>query len=204
MDILPADGKGIERALSTLRDGGIIAHATETCYGFACDVTSLGAVANLFALKNRPFTSPVSALFASIDEAKKYVEWNDEAERLARKYLPGPLTLILPQQADAPQRLYATPLQPTTSNLPVTIGLRISSLSLAQQLVSAFGKPLTTTSANLHGQPNPYSVQDIVAQFKNQVIQPDLILDSGTIPQTPPSTVIDLTEQGKVKRKGQV
>ncbi|MFA6039671.1 MAG: L-threonylcarbamoyladenylate synthase [Candidatus Peribacteraceae bacterium] len=203
MDILPADEQGIGRALTVIREGGIVAHATETCYGFACDVSDLGAVANLFVLKNRPYSSPVSVLFLSVEDAKKYAEWNDEAEALAKKHLPGPLTLILPLRADAPLQLYVTPLLSDRS--PLTAGVRVSSRPLALRLVTDFGKPLSTTSANFHGFPNPYSAEEIVAQFKHQPIQPDLILDSGTLPHVPPSTVLDVTKgrgQANIRRKG--
>ena len=198
--MLPA-ATGLPEALQVLRDGGIVAHATDTCYGFACDVANLGAVANLFVLKNRPYASPVSVLFPSVEEAMKYVEWNEEAGTLAKQHLPGPLTLILPARPDAPL-LYTTPnREPGTA----TLGLRISSHPLAQRLVAEFGKPLTTTSANLHGLANTYGAEEIVAQFKDQPVQPDLILDSGPLPHVPPSTVMDLMAGGtRVRRKGEI
>ncbi len=196
MRTLPFSHDSAAEAISILRSGGIIAHATETCYGFACDLSNEKAVAKLFAIKNRPVTQPISALFASIDDAKKYVEWNERAEELARKYLPGPLTLILPMRTEAPKKLF--PIQTSklenqqTSNH--SLGIRISSSPVAESLVTAFHSPISTTSANLHGQPNPYSAEDIIAQFKDQTYQPDLILDSGMLPQTPPSTVINLAK----------
>jgi L-threonylcarbamoyladenylate synthase len=84
-----------------------------------------------------------------------------------------------------------------------TLGIRISSHPLAQQLAASAGFPISTTSANLHGQPNPYSVQEIEAQFKDADMKPDLILDSGTLPPNQPSTVIDCTkETTEQKRTG--
>lgn len=196
MTILPATD-GIELAMKVLRDGGVIAHATETCYGFACDLKNPNAVKTLFAIKNRPLDQPVSALFSSLEEAKKYVEWNNEAQRLADKHLPGPLTVILQQKS--PAVLIPSPVA------GLTLGVRISSHPIATKLAKRFGSPLSTTSANLHGQPNPYSVDDIDRQFSGQKFQPDLILDSGVLPQNPPSTVIDLTRpDGSVVRKGSV
>jgi L-threonylcarbamoyladenylate synthase len=199
MQIVPASTEGLQRALDVLRAGGVIAHATETCYGLACDLSNPAAVEKLFAIKQRPPTQPVSALFASIDDAKQYVVWNDEAEELAQQYLPGPLTLILPLREDAPKKLF-----PVFSILPVrphpgghspfsSLGVRISSHPLAMNLVTAFGSPLSTTSANLHGQPNPYSL--------DQIVPCDLIIDSGTLPQNPPSTVMDLTGETIEKRR---
>ncbi len=199
MRVLPASPDNLAIALQILRSGGVIAHATETCYGLACDLSNPDAVAKLFAIKQRPPDQPVSALFASVEEAKKYVEWNDEAQRLADKYLPGPLTMILPIHAEA--HLFPTPNPNPTPN--PTLGIRVSSSSVAHQLVYEFESPISTTSANLHAHPNPYSAADILNQFSTQKHHPDLILDSGPLPPTPPSTVINLTDpKRKIERSG--
>ena len=95
MRILPATPKGIEAALEALERGETVIHATETCYGFACDLNNLKAVSRLFAIKQRSANQPVSALFSSIEEARKYVEWNDQAEQLAQEFLPGRLMIVL-------------------------------------------------------------------------------------------------------------
>ncbi len=224
MKIVAFSDEAIAEAVVILKNGGVIAHATETCYGLACDLSNVDAVQKLFAIKQRPEHQPVSALFASVDEVKEYVEWNERAEELAKQYLPGPLTIILPMKKDAPLRLYPTPpashsglrasgprtasLQPaeTGGRWPVaTLGIRVSSSPVAQSLVDAYQSPLSTTSANLHGQPNPYSAEDIVAQMKDQTVQPDMIIDSGILPQNPPSTVMDLTSaEETIKRQGKI
>ncbi len=187
MKILPFTNDNLLEAIKVLKDGGVIAHATETCYGLACDLREPLAVKKLFAIKERPESQPVSGLFASVDAAKKWVVWNEKADELAKQYLPGPLTLILPVRDDAPAAIFPTLLN------RATIGVRVSSHKHATQLAQEYGAPLSTTSANVHGKPNPYSAEDILEQFKNQQFQPDLILDSGVLPQVPPSTVINLT-----------
>lgn len=197
--VLSFSKQALEQALQILASGGIVAHATETCYGFACDLANPQAVQRLFALKKRPADQPVSALFSSLDEAKKFVVWNEQAEELARKYLPGPLTLILPLRSDAPIRVFPTPLTAYRLPLAASLGVRISSNPLAQELAKRFGKPLSTTSANLHGQKNTYSTAEIIEQCKGQEVQPDLIIDSGKLRTIPPSTVMDLTEKQKLK-----
>lgn len=194
MRILPADS-GRDEGVAILRSGGIVAHATETCYGFACDLTNPAALQKLFLLKNRPDQQPVSALFLSIEEAKKWVEWNELAEELARKYLPGPLTIVLPlksgkRQAMSDQR---------------TLGVRISSYPIAQTLAELSHVPLSTTSANLHGKPSAYSAEEIVEQFEHCEIQPDLILDSGSIPRAEASTVVSVMNGTmRVVRQGSI
>jgi L-threonylcarbamoyladenylate synthase len=206
MNIIPFSDQAIIEAIAILKNGGVIAHATETCYGLACDLSNIDAVKKLFAIKQRPEHQPVSGLFESVDQAKQYVEWNERAEELAAQYLPGPLTIILPMKDEAPKQLHAiagrqkaegreqeSMLLSDDSLLTTTLGIRISSSPIAQSLVEAFASPLSTTSANVHGQPNPYSAEDIANQFAEQLMQPDLILDSGTLPKNPPSTVINLT-----------
>ena len=228
MRILPAL-EGIAEALQTLKAGGVVAHATETCYGLACDLRNPEAVAKLFAIKQRPVDQPVSALFVSVDEAKKWVEWNDEAEKLALEYLPGPLTLILPLRKIYIGKIFPLPPAPPPKGeggdisgsfspspaggrgqgIGETLGVRISSHPLAQNLAKEVGSPLSTTSANIHGQKNPYSAEEIVLQFtggaQHAVPLPDLILDSGTLPPTLPSTVINLAaKDSPIVRKGSV
>ena len=131
----------------------------------------------LFAFLMRPFV-----LLLLISAAKEWVEWNDEAEELASK-LPGPLTIILPIKEG--KTLYPTPDGGTT------LGIRVSSHPVAQELATRCGKPLSTTSANIHGEPPPYTVVEIAPGA-------DCVLDSGTLPENPPSQVIDLT--GDVKK----
>jgi len=192
MKVVPFTEDGFTEALGVLKNGGVIAHATETCYGLACDLTNPEAVEKLFQIKDRPMTQAVSALFESVEQAKEYVEWNDLAEELAAKYLPGPLTMIMTMRSDAPRKLFATP-EGTTQ----TIGVRISSHATAQALVEAFGSPLSTTSANVHGEPNPYSPGDISEQYAAHAIVPDLVSDDGSLLKNDASTVIDITN-GKI------
>ncbi len=204
MNILPTSTEGIARAIEVLRAGGVIAHATETCYGLACDLKNPKAVARLFAIKKRPLDQPVSALFSSIEDAKQFVIFSERALALAEKYMPGPLTLVLPVRSDAPFQIHVCPLaQPPISH--PAIGIRISSSPLAQELVKIFGAPIATTSANLHGQPNTYSAQHIIDQYASEELQPDLLLDSGVIPEFPASTVVEVIgERINVLRQGDV
>lgn len=204
MHILPLNPKSIRIALSVLEDGGIVMHPTETCYGLACDLTNAEAVARLFLLKERPPEQPVSALFSSVAQAKQYVFWDERAEALAAKYLPGPLTIILPLRTDAPHRLYPMPTNDERlAGNEATVGIRISSHPIAQELVQAFGRPISTTSANVHGRPAAYTPEDILSQFPND-LSDVLLIDGGSLPRCPPSTIIDLTGSShrEVRRGG--
>ncbi len=168
----------MDEAVRVIARGGIVAHATETCYGFACDLTNPSAVSKLFALKNRSEDHSISALFPSLEKAKEWVEWNEQAEKLAKEHLPGPLTIVLP-------------LKKAKGN-GETLGIRISSHPVAEYLATHADVPLSTTSANLHGKPSPYSPEEILEQFRGRALQPDLILDSGRLSDALPSTVVSI------------
>ena len=188
MYVIKSNEDWLPKALDILQNGGCIAHATETCYGFACDLSNQKAVANIFKVKQRPEDMPISALFSSVEEAKKYVEWNSRAQELAEEELPGPLTLILPILNESSIQLFPTP------SGSETIGIRVSPNAIALKLAQAWGKPLSTTSANLHGKPNPYRAEDILEQFEGQPNAPDLIIDSGNLPMNTPSTILNLSD----------
>ena len=197
MKILPPSEPNIAEALSVLEQGGVIAHATETCYGLACDLRNQEAVQKLFAMKNRPSTAPASGLFPDIESTKAYVQWHADAEVLAAQYYPGPITIILPLLDGV--RLFPSP------DGGQTLGIRISPHEVALALAQGFGAPISTTSANVHGEPNTYSAEEIVAQFSDQDVQPDLILDSGTLEIKDSSTVIDFsTGEMQILRKGDI
>ncbi len=189
-------GDAVAKAVAILRGGGVIVHPTETCYGLCADLTNKAAVERLFALKARPPVQPVSGLFASVAAAKEWVMWNDEAQRLGREHLPGPLTLILPIREDAPAALWSCPAG------GLSLGVRVSSHPFALDLAAAYNSPLSTTSANRHGEPNPYSLEDLLKTWPTD--GPDLIIDGGILPPVPPSTVIDLTKGGEVRRQGEI
>lgn len=192
MEIVEPTPENVSRALEILRDGGIIAHATETCYGLAADMTNLEAILKLFAVKQRPHDQPVSALFPSVEAAKEWVEWNDVAEKLAISGLPGPLTLILPIKSESS-------IFPTPTGCP-TIGIRVSSHPIALELASEFGRPISTTSANVHDKPTPYSAEEIRRQYESEDLEPDLILDSGKLEGNPPSQIMNLAQEGQILR----
>jgi len=204
VEIMVESPSALDRALSVLRSGGCVVHATETCYGLACDLSNPDAVARMFRVKKRPEGQPVSALFPSVNEAKRYVEWNDRAEKLAEEYLPGPLTLILPRKENIQCPIFVTPpqkLKAVSFQLSASIGVRVSSHAWAQTLVTRFGRPISTTSANVHGEPSPYGVEEIVKQYEHCTEKPDLIVESGPLPFRKPSRIIDCTGTSDIQRR---
>ena len=176
--------KDITHAINVLRNGGIIAHATETCYGFACDPFNEKALARLYALKKMAHTKPVALLVPDLKTAEQFGVFTPNARELAQKYWPGPLTIIVKRKKELPS--FLNPGTPT-------IGMRVPDHELSLDFVKAFGGPLVTTSANITTQPSPYSAEEIKAQFKNEKLKPNFVIDSGVIPYNPPSTIVDCT-----------
>lgn len=208
MRTLPASAGSIVAAVAVLRAGGVVAHPTETCYGLACDLGNPAALKKLFDIKARPYEQPVSALFSSLHAAEAYLELSPRALQLAKKHLPGPLTIIVPMKKKTPTPIRVTAeslsdFRTSASSTSSSVGIRISSHPFAQSLAEAFGTPIATTSANLHGKPNPYACSDIQDQLRDHSPLPDLILDGGTLPEAPPSTVVAISGQDlRVLRQG--
>lgn len=185
--------RDIKKAIEHLQARNIIVHATDTCYGFACDIFNRKALNQLYQLKQMDRKKPVSIMVRSFQEAKKYGHFNKKACELAKKYWPGPLTIVVKRKKILPK--FFNP----SSN---SIGIRIPAHAISISLIKACG-PLATTSANISGKPSPYSISAIKKQFSKQKLKPDFYLDSGKIKKNPPSTIIDLSQsQARILRKG--
>lgn len=184
--------KVLEKAVNILKKGGVIVYPTETCYGLGADAENKSAVKRIFKIKKRKFEKSFLVLVSSLAMAKKYVIFNKLALKIAKKFWPGPLTLVLE-------------VKDKKKFKSKTLGLRISSSKICQALVKKSNKPLISTSANLSGQPPIYSISEFLKQFKNKKYQPDLILDAGRLPKVSPSTIIDLTKDyPKILREGPI
>lgn len=189
--------ENLNKAIRTLKNGGVVAHATDTCYGFACDALNEKAVARLYELKKMPLSKPVSILVSDIELAKKYGEFNEKALELAKKFWPGALTIIVKRKSQLPNFL-----NPDNT----TVGFRLPSDRLSIELVRGLGHPVTTTSANVSGEPSTYSIAEINVRFANEKLRPDFIIDSGDLNRKNlPSTVVDVSKGDlRIVRKGNV
>lgn len=167
----------VKEAIKELHLGHVVAHPTETCYGLAVDIFQKSAVQRLYNLKEMPFDKPVSVLVRDLEEAERYGEFSEKAKELARRYWPGPLTIIVPRKSTLP--VWINPGMES-------VGFRVSPSKKARLLVEGFGGPLTTTSANKSGLEQAYKVQD----FLDQGLLPDFVLDGGQLGKNPPSTIV--------------
>src|SRR3954464_11340714 len=125
----------VAEAARLLRDGQLVAFPTETVYGLGGDATNERAVAAIFEAKGRPEFNPLISHVLGSDDAKHFVQWNDTAEKLAARFWPGPLTLVLPRGPGSPISLLAT------AGLD-TVAIRAPSHSVAQALIRATGRPI--------------------------------------------------------------
>ncbi len=172
----------------------VIMHATETCYGLAANIFDQNALNHLYKIKKMSVEKPVSMMVRNLDEAKKYAQFNEKAFELADKFWPGPLTLILPKSDELPDFF-----NPYSED----VGIRCPDSKVSQAIIDFFGKPLTTTSANISGRPEVYSVFDYLNQLGEHDVVPDLIIDSGEIKRNKPSTIVKIEgSECLILRKG--
>ena len=158
---------GLAEAVRLLRAGALVAFPTETVYGLGADATAPEAVARIFAAKARPNFNPLIAHVATLDEAAAEGRFTREAERLATRFWPGPLTLVLPR---APRGAVCDLACAGLSS----VGLRVPDHPLALALLRAVRRPLAAPSANLSGRLSPTSADDVRSDFADT-----FVLDAG-------------------------
>ncbi|MDD3531774.1 MAG: L-threonylcarbamoyladenylate synthase [Candidatus Shapirobacteria bacterium] len=186
--------KIIEKAVCVLKEGGLVIYPTETCYGAGVDATNPEAVDKLWHYKKERGNKPVLVAVADQAMAQKYAHLTPPAKKIFRQYLPGPVSLVINGRGLVDSRI--------ESSLG-TLGIRVPNHQLILALIKKLNRPLTSTSANVSGQPNPYSIDEILKQTNQNLI--DLIIDQGTLPSRPPSTLVDMTgNKIKILRQGQI
>ena len=172
----------VRRAAEILRRGGLVAFPTETVYGLGADASNAAAVARLYSVKGRPAGHPVIAHFASAAAALAWAaEAPTEARALARRFWPGPLTLVLKRSALA---------QDFITGGQDTVGLRVPSHPVAQGLLSAFDGAIAAPSANRFGRVSPTTAAHVRADLGSDV---DLVLEGGPSEVGIESTIVDLS-----------
>lgn len=177
----PIDAAAIDSAAGLLRAGQLVAFPTETVYGLGANALDAAAVARIYSVKGRPASSPLIVHVASIEMAKALVEkWPEPAERLTRKFWPGPLTIVVEKNPAIPPIV--------TAGLP-TVGLRMPNHPIALALIRAAGVPLAAPSANRFTQLSPTTAAHVRAGLGSDV---ELILDGGPCAVGIESTVISL------------
>jgi L-threonylcarbamoyladenylate synthase len=171
----------IDEAATWIRNGGVVAIPTDTLYGLACDPFRADAVSRIFAVKGRAAEQALPLIAANAAQVAAHLgSLTPAGTRLAQRFWPGPLTLIL----DAP----ASVARGVTGDTG-TVGVRVPADDVARAIAEACERPITATSANLSGEP-PTSDPDEVERTLGDRI--DLLIDTGRTRGGAPSTIVDL------------
>ena len=170
----------ITQAAARLRAGGLVAFPTETVYGLGADATSPDAVSRIYAAKGRPRFNPLIAHVADLAQAYAEAVFPEEAKRLAERFWPGPLTLVVPRAA-------ASIICDLACAGLSSVGLRIPAHPTALALLAAVGRPVAAPSANTSGRLSPTTAQDVRADLGAAV---DLVVDGGRCSVGVESTIV--------------
>ena len=185
--LLTASDEDIAQAVEIISRGGIVGMPTETVYGLAADAEDPEAVAKIFEAKGRPQDNPLIVHLADISQIEEFArDIPDIACKLAERFCPGPLTMVLPKRERIPHI--------TSAGLD-TVGIRIPCHKAALKLIRASGKAIAAPSANLSGSPSPTTAEHVMNDMKGRI---PAVIDGGSCAVGVESTVIAF-EGGKIR-----
>jgi len=191
--ILPAnDPDAIPRALEVLGDGGLVAFPTDTVYGVGALAFDATAVESIYTAKNRPVEKAIPILIGGPEDLDKVTaDIPPIAAKLAARFWPGALTLVVPKHPNLPDVVSTAP----------TVGVRVPDHPVARALLRAAG-PMAVTSANISGEASPKTAEEVKRQLNGRI---PLILDGGETPGGVPSTVVNcLGTEPVILREGPI
>jgi L-threonylcarbamoyladenylate synthase len=185
----------LERINAELKAGRLVVYPTETLYGLGANAFDETAVKHVFMIKKRPFDMPISIAVSDMQMLESVAILDPTARKLAMKFMPGPITLILTKKPNVPDIVTAATDE---------IGIRMPDHAFALRLIKRFG-PITSTSANLHAQPDPTTVKSCVDDLGENV---SIYIDCGKTKEGHRSTIvavhdgkIELIRQGVIPMK---
>jgi len=186
----------IRYAADQIRAGEVLGMPTDTFYGLAADPFNLRAVDRVYEIKTRSRHKPLSLLIESVEQAEELaLSLPEEFDQLARKFWPGPLTVIIRAGSRLPLKVTAN-----TGN----VALRVPNSKIALAVVQAAGIPITATSANLSGASECTTAEAVRDQLGERI---SIIVDGGTSPREVASTIVDLTDseaRWRILREGAI
>ena len=172
----------VTQVVESLQRGDVVALPTDTFYGLAVDPVNLHAVERIYELKTRAKHKPLSLLIADVAQAYELARGIDSAfDRLAERFWPGPLTIVVKAGSKLPLRVTAN-----TGN----VALRVPEAPICRAVVSELGLPITATSANLRGLPECMRAICVREQFGEKI---PMIVDGGPTARSVPTTIVDLS-----------
>jgi L-threonylcarbamoyladenylate synthase len=188
------DANGLGEAALLLAVGGLVAFPTETVYGLGADATNAHAVAQLYDAKGRPAFNPLIVHVMDRAAAAAIARFNADAERLAEKFWPGPLTLVLPKTT------HCTVAELATAGLD-TIAVRVPAHAVARKLLVEFSRPVVAPSANRSGHVSPTTAEHVLADLSGRI---DLVIDGGATTVGIESTIVGCLGEPVLLRAGGV
>ena len=174
------DAQAIKSCAEIIKSGGLVAIPTETVYGLGADATDADAAAKIYAAKGRPSDNPLIIHIAAPEDAERYAHTSPLYYKLAKAFMPGPLTVILPKKDIIPSGV--------TGGLD-TVAVRCPSHEVAHALIEASGVAIAAPSANLSGSPSPTSAEHVIADMNGRI---DAIIDGGQCEIGLESTIVKL------------
>lgn len=182
----------IYQAVRIIQNNGLVAFPTDTVYGVGCLANSSKAIKQLFTAKIREREKSIPVLLGDMEQLSQIAEVIDPiVQRLAEAFWPGPLTLVVPKKQHLPMELSSS----------LTIGVRIPDHPIALELIQRCG-PLATSSANLSGQPDALTAENVLFQLDGRI---DAVVDGGAVLGGVPSTVVDCSgTEIRILREGPI
>ncbi len=196
MDLPQMPKDKVKEAVSVLKESGVIVYPTETLYGLGALATDREAVKKIFKIKKRPAEKLLPVIVGSVNQTQRYFELSKLELKLARRFWPGPLSLILKTKSAKIERALGSKY----------VAVRFSSNRLASAIARCAGAPVISTSANISGKSGCFTLSAVKRQLAYFAAKPDLYIDGGRLKKSPPSTVIrmhgkklGLIREGKIK-----
>lgn len=187
----------ISKAVEVLKRGGLLVYPTETVYGLGVDATSEEALEKLWEFKGERGDKPVLCAVANVKMAEKYVVLSELGKKIVQKYWPGAVAVVAVSRG-----LVGKKAQGESKNL----GLRNPDNKMMLEIIENFGKPITSTSANISGATTARSFAEFLATVpEERQKMVDLFIDDGELPLSAPSTIVDTTgNEVKIIRQGEI
>ena len=183
---LEANENDIKIAAEIIKSGGLVAFPTETVYGLGGDGTNPDAAKKIYGAKGRPSDNPLIIHISSPSDAEEYTYTNDTYYKLAEKFMPGPLTVVLDAKESIPKE--------TRGGL-ATVAVRCPSHPVARKLIELSGKPIAAPSANLSGSPSPTTARHVIDDMQGRI---EAIIDGGDCEIGLESTIVKLESDGSM------
>ena len=176
----------LQYCAKVIKDGGLVVFPTETVYGLGANATSTAAARRIYEAKGRPSDNPLIIHIATPNEAEEYAYTSDIYYRLAEKFMPGPLTVIMKAKETVP---------PTTRGGLDTVAIRCPENPIANKLISLVGMPIAAPSANLSGTPSPTKASHVIDDMMGRV---EVIIDGGDCEFGLESTIVKIENDGSL------